>query len=192
MLNFNLTPEQQQLQETARRFAREEIISVAARYDDEQMFPADVMRKAWDAGLMNLEVPAEYGGPGYGVVEACLMCEELSYGCAGITDAIVSTALAVLPVLIAGTPAQKTRYLGQLTAAHSFASSCRSCGGAWCSPRCPLRTFRRFVEHRVQRSDASLRFLTLSLQAGNQGLLTSDRRAQLVPGRHGALASTGS
>jgi acyl-CoA dehydrogenase len=130
MLNFDFTPEQKQLQETARRFAREEIIPVAARYDEEQIFPQDVTRKAWNAGLMNLEVPAEHGGPGLGVVDACLVFEELTYGCAGITDAIGANALAALPVLIAGTPAQKTHYLGQLTAAPSFVAFCLTEPGA--------------------------------------------------------------
>jgi acyl-CoA dehydrogenase len=65
MLSFDLTAEQEQLQATARRFAREEIIPVASRYDEEQIFPEDVTCKAWDLGLMNLEIPVEYGGPAW-------------------------------------------------------------------------------------------------------------------------------
>lgn len=66
MLNLDLTPEQKQLQETTGRFAREEIIPFAARYDEEQIFPQDVTRKAWNTGLMNLEIPVGHGGPGLG------------------------------------------------------------------------------------------------------------------------------
>jgi alkylation response protein AidB-like acyl-CoA dehydrogenase len=44
MLSFDLTPEQQQLKETARRFAAEEIIPVAAQCDEEQRFPLDSCR----------------------------------------------------------------------------------------------------------------------------------------------------
>jgi acyl-CoA dehydrogenase len=57
MMQFELTPEQKQLKETARRFAADEIIPVAAKYDEEQTFAADVVRKAWELGLMNAEPP---------------------------------------------------------------------------------------------------------------------------------------
>jgi acyl-CoA dehydrogenase len=48
MMQFEFTPEQKQLKETARRFAADEIIPVAARYDEEQTFPEGVVRKAWE------------------------------------------------------------------------------------------------------------------------------------------------
>jgi acyl-CoA dehydrogenase len=124
MLSFDLTPEQEQLKDTARRFARDVIIPVAARYDEEQTFPQDVARKAWEIGLMNLEVPAEHGGPGLGVLDTCLVLEELNYGCAGITNAVAANGLATTPVLLAGTDAQKRCYLGQLTSECSFAAFC--------------------------------------------------------------------
>jgi alkylation response protein AidB-like acyl-CoA dehydrogenase len=88
MLEFELTSEQEQLRETARRFAADEIIPVAARYDEEQRFPEDVARKAWELGLMNLEVPRELGGLGLGVLDTCIVLEQLNYGCAGITNAV--------------------------------------------------------------------------------------------------------
>ncbi len=124
MLSFDLTPEQEQLKETARRFARDEIIPVAARHDEEQTFPTDVARKAWEIGLMNLEVPADHGGPGLGVLDTCLVLEELNYGCAGVTNAVAANGLAATPVLIAGTEGQQRRYLGQLTSEFSFAAFC--------------------------------------------------------------------
>ena len=51
------------LEQTARRFAAADIIPVAARCDEEQRFPGDVARKAWELGLMNLEVPRELSLP---------------------------------------------------------------------------------------------------------------------------------
>jgi len=59
----NVGPEQKQLKETACRFAADEIIPVAAKYDEEQTFADDVVRKAWELGLMNFAVPEELGGP---------------------------------------------------------------------------------------------------------------------------------
>jgi acyl-CoA dehydrogenase len=90
MMLFDLSPEQQQLKETAHRFAAEEIVPVAAKHDEEQLFPAAIAKKAWEVGLMNLEIPTEYGGPGLGVLDTCLMLEELNYGRAGITNSIAA------------------------------------------------------------------------------------------------------
>ena len=67
MLSFALSPEQQMLVETARRFAREEILPVAAECDRESKFPHDVYRKAHEIGLTVPEIPADYDGSGMGV-----------------------------------------------------------------------------------------------------------------------------
>ena len=111
MLDFEFTSEQRQLKETAQRFAAAEIIPVAARYDEEQRFPHDVTRKAWELGLMNLEVPRELGGLGLGVLDTCIVLEELNYGCSGITNAVAANGLAATPVLLAGTEEQQRTYL---------------------------------------------------------------------------------
>ncbi len=124
MLAFDLSAEQQQLKETARRFAVEEIIPVAGKYDEEEKFPEPVVKRAWELGLMNFEVPREYGGLGLGVLDTCLVLEELNYGCAGITNAMAANGLAAHPLVIAGNDEQKQRYLGQLTSEMSFAAFC--------------------------------------------------------------------
>ena len=84
MLGFSLTEEQKQLKNTAREFARNEIIPVAAEFDEAEEFPAELMRKAWEIGLLNFEVPAEYGGLGLGVLDTILILEEINYGCSGV------------------------------------------------------------------------------------------------------------
>ena len=61
------------LEQTARRFAAADIIPVAARCDEEQRFPGDVARKAWEIGLMNLEVPRGLGGLRLAVLDTCLV-----------------------------------------------------------------------------------------------------------------------
>jgi acyl-CoA dehydrogenase len=143
MLGFDLSPEQEQLKETARRFAAEEMIPVAARYDEEQTFPEPVARKAWEVGLMNLEVPRELGGLGLGVLDTCLVLEELNYGCAGITNAIAANGLAATPVIVAGNEAQRRRYLGQLTNEFSFAAFCITEPGAGSDVAGMSTTYRR-------------------------------------------------
>jgi acyl-CoA dehydrogenase len=114
MLGFDLTEEQQQLKALARKFAEHEIIPRARQYDEEAIFPRDVCEKAFAAGLINFAVPREMGGPGMGVLDVCLVSEELNYGCSGIANSIAANDLAVLPLLIAGNEEQKRTYLGRL------------------------------------------------------------------------------
>src|SRR6185436_21092168 len=112
------------------KFTADEITPVAAKYDEEERFPEEVCRKAWELGLMNLEVPKDFGGAGLGVLDAILILEELNYGCAGITNALTANGLAVVPLLVAGTDGQKRQYLGQLANEFSFAAFCTTEPGA--------------------------------------------------------------
>ena len=63
-MDFSLNDEQLALQETARRFAQQEIAPQAARYDQIGEFPTEIIRKAWELGLSSVSIPAEYGGVG--------------------------------------------------------------------------------------------------------------------------------
>lgn len=63
MLNriLELNDTQKEFQETARKFAREEILPVAGEYDKSGKYPWDIIKKAWSLGLMNGHVPAHCG-----------------------------------------------------------------------------------------------------------------------------------
>lgn len=120
------TEEQSALVDTARKFAAETIIPVAGEYDESAKHPEEVFKAAWDVGLMNVEIPEAYGGLGLSTLEGCLIAEELAYGCAGIATSIMCNHLAALPLLIAGTDAQKGQWLGRITSEFIFASYCCS------------------------------------------------------------------
>ena len=64
MPNFELSDEEKQLSETARDFARKEIIPVAGELDEHGTFPEEICKKGWETGLMNCELPEAYGGLG--------------------------------------------------------------------------------------------------------------------------------
>jgi acyl-CoA dehydrogenase len=117
MIDFKLTEEQEQLIQTARRFAKERIIPVAAEADRKSEFPAGVFEAAWENGLVNCTVPAEYGGLGLGELENTMVVEELAYGCTGIQTSITANTLAATPILLGGSHEQKKKYLGMLTEA---------------------------------------------------------------------------
>ena len=112
-LNFELTEEQQMLQKMARDFAAQEIIPVAAHFDETAEFPIDIINKGRRIGLVNLNIPEEYGGPGASVLDECIVGEELAYGCSGISTAMSVNNLSSLPIRLAGTDEQKAYWLGE-------------------------------------------------------------------------------
>jgi acyl-CoA dehydrogenase len=121
MLGFSLTEEQKQLKNTAREFARNEIIPVAAEFDEAEEFPAELMRKAWEVGLLNFEIPAKYGGLGLGVLDTILILEEINYGCSGVGTICAVNDLASTPLILAGNDEQKREYFGRLVEGGKFA-----------------------------------------------------------------------
>lgn len=122
MFDPTLTAEQEQLVETARRFAADRLIPNATEWDRTERFPTEVFREAWELGLMNVEIPEAYGGLGLHTSDGCLISEELSYGCTAVATSIMCNHLGALPLLIAGSEAQKQEYLGRLTNELTFVS----------------------------------------------------------------------
>lgn len=114
-MNFQLTAEQRMIRDLARDFTEKEIIPVAARFDREDMFPHEIHRKALELGLLNLTIPTAYGGAGLGVLELALVTEQFARGCCGIGGAIGLNAVASDALNVAGTEAQKQKYLPRLT-----------------------------------------------------------------------------
>ncbi len=130
MISFELTDDQKQLQELARRFAKEEMIPHAEHHDKTGEFPYAVTKKAWEMGLMNTHIEAEYGGMGLGVLDGIIITEELAYGCTGMATALEANGLAAAPVIVAGNPEQKKQFLGMLTAEPKYAAYCVTEPGA--------------------------------------------------------------
>jgi acyl-CoA dehydrogenase len=113
-VSFSLSDEQKALRELAHEFAEKEIRPRAAEYDEQMKHPADVIAKAHAVGLMNVHIPAEYGGPELGLLDGALVAEELCWGCSGMGTAIIVNGLGAGPVLHAGTEEQKRTWLPPL------------------------------------------------------------------------------
>jgi acyl-CoA dehydrogenase len=122
MVDFSLSSEQLSLQKLAHEFAEREIATVASHYDRTAEFPWPIFNRAHDVGLINLSVPEQYGGPGLTVLNECLINEELSWGCPGISGVLGMNGLAAIPVIIAGTEAQRRKYLNLLTSDRQIAA----------------------------------------------------------------------
>src|SRR5690349_5658788 len=112
-VSFALTDEQKMLQKMARDFTTSEIIPVAADFDEHATFPEEIFHKARELGIVNMNIPAEYGGVGATVFEECLVGEELGYGCTGISTSVSTNNLGSLPLILAGNEEQKQYWLGE-------------------------------------------------------------------------------
>lgn len=126
MIGFDLTPEQKSLQEKAWRFSKEVIMPVAAKHDRDGTFPLDIMEKAHREGFFTPLVPKKYGGQGLGLLDTCILSEELAAGCMGIYVSIFVSSLALYPIIKFGTEDQKERFLKPFCSKFSIASYCLS------------------------------------------------------------------
>ena len=111
MISFELTEEQHALRDMVAKFVRNEIMPIAAECDRSGEFPLEVAQKAHELGLVNISIPEEFGGSDLGMLEACLVTEELAYGCAGIATSLLVNQLALTPLLLYGSLEQKEKFL---------------------------------------------------------------------------------
>ncbi|MCE3013299.1 MAG: acyl-CoA dehydrogenase family protein [Proteobacteria bacterium] len=123
-MDFAITPEQKEIQELALKFARNEMIPVAQKFDDEGIFPKEIFKKAWELGLINTCIPAEYGGTGFSSLDSVIISEALAYGCMGMNTSFMANDLALLPIVIGGSDEQKKKFLTPFTTDFKIASFC--------------------------------------------------------------------
>lgn len=79
----------------ARKFAREDIIPVAAEYDKSGEYPWPLLKKAWGLGLLNNHIPKDCGGMDLDCLTGAIMAEEFAYGCTGVKTALEASSLGV-------------------------------------------------------------------------------------------------
>jgi len=121
-MDYLLTDEQKMVQELARKIAEEKIRPVAAKYDESEEFPWDVIKILSQSDLFAIFVPEEFGGTGGGVMDLCLVTEELSRACGGIAVCYAASALGTFPILLFGNDEQKKKYLPDLASGKKIAA----------------------------------------------------------------------
>ena len=121
-MDYFLSQEQHMIQDLARKIAREKILPVRAELDEREEFPWEVVKVSAEAGLMGVSMPEEYEGFGGGVLEYCLVAEELSRVCLGIATSVVASGLGAMPILLYGSPEQKKRYLPDIAKGRKLAA----------------------------------------------------------------------
>src|SRR4029453_4882045 len=138
-MDFELSPEQREIQSLAREFAAAEIEPHAAAWDREHRFPKEVFGKLSELGLMGVCVPDEYGGAGADFVSYILVLEELSRADAGVGVTVgVHTSAVTLPILRFGTEEQRARFVP----ARRRAPECRDAADPAVRHRGAAGTFR--------------------------------------------------
>ncbi len=101
----------QEYRERAREVAERAVRPVAAELDRSGEYPWSVIQALRDAQLMGIWIPEEYGGQGAGVLDLCVVVEELSRACGGVGVAYAVNALGSFPIILGGTEEQKRRWL---------------------------------------------------------------------------------
>jgi len=114
-MNFQLTREQQLVQQMIREFAVNEVKPIAAEIDETERFPMENVEKMAKLGVMGIPFAKEFGGAGGDVLSYIIAVEELSKAC-GTTGVILSahTSLCASVINENGTPAQRAQYLPDL------------------------------------------------------------------------------
>ena len=139
MLNFNLSQKQIKLQKKARTFALETVLPEAWYYDTQDETPVHILKKAFEQDLSHSDIPVEYGGKGLGIIDGCIISEEISAACPGIATSIFDNSLGMEPLILSANEPLKKKYLTRFAKEFkliSFATSEPTLGSDVSAIRC--------------------------------------------------------
>ncbi|OPY69832.1 MAG: Acryloyl-CoA reductase (NADH) [Syntrophorhabdaceae bacterium PtaU1.Bin034] len=108
---MELTAEQKDIRQAAREFAEKEFTDVARELDEKEEFDDRIWKKAAELGFLGVFIDEEYGGPGLGHLEQCLIIEEFARVDTGIAQAMVACYFGSQLIKLFGTEEQKQKYL---------------------------------------------------------------------------------
>lgn len=130
MTQFDLTDDQREIQDLARRFTADAITPHAAEWDEKHIFPRDTIRAAAELGFGGIYVSEESGGIGLGRLESALIMEAMAYGCPSTSAFISIHNMAAWMIDSFGAQAVKDAYLPDLIPMTRIASYCLTEAGA--------------------------------------------------------------
>ena len=123
-MEYFLTDTQREVVKLARQIAEGELLAVRAKLDRDEIFPREVLRTLAEAGLTAVYIPEEYGGLSGGMMELCLVTEELSRIELGVSTTYGAIALGTLPVLLGGSDEMKAKVLPKVASGEWIAAFC--------------------------------------------------------------------
>jgi alkylation response protein AidB-like acyl-CoA dehydrogenase len=129
-MDFELSEEQRAFEESARAFARAEMMPHARAWDEGEIFPIDTLRKAAALGFGGIYVKDDVGGSGLTRLDAAIIFEQLAQGCTSTAAYISIHNMAAWMIDAYGGQAQRRRFLPKLCTMEHFASYCLTEPGA--------------------------------------------------------------
>ena len=124
MTQFDLTDDQLQIQEMARKFTADAITPFAAEWDEKHIFPRDTIREAAELGFGAIYVSEESGGIGLGRLEAALIMEAMAYGCPSTSAFISIHNMSSWMIDRFGSAEVKQKYLPAMITMEKMGSYC--------------------------------------------------------------------
>ncbi|MGQ9743635.1 MAG: acyl-CoA dehydrogenase family protein [Candidatus Bathycorpusculaceae bacterium] len=124
-MEFKLNEEQQEIKRAVREFCEKEFTpELALEYDQKEDFPMALYKKAAQLGFTGMRIPTEYGGQGYGLLEDCMVVEEMCRVDPGLGVAVSLGNLMVPDVLLKhGNEEQKEKYIPPLARGEKIAAA---------------------------------------------------------------------
>lgn len=122
-MNLELSETQTLIRDTARTFAKNVVAPKAREVDRQERFPADTYAQMGELGLLGVNVPAEYGGAGAGVVSYALAVMEISQACCSTSVGMCVTNMCAELITQFGTEAQKKKHVTRLVSGAAVAGA---------------------------------------------------------------------
>jgi alkylation response protein AidB-like acyl-CoA dehydrogenase len=148
-MDFSLTEDQRAIEDAARAFAAAELAPHSARWDEEKIFPVDVLRQAATLGFGGLYVQEDVGGSALGRLDASIVFEQLSYGDVTTAAFISIHNMASWMIDRFGGDELRRRYLPKLTTMELIASYCLTEPGSGSDAAALATTARLEGDHYV-------------------------------------------
>jgi len=148
-MDYELTEEQQETREAARRAALSRIKPARRRCDETGEFPWDVVREVARAEVAGAYLPSAYGGMDGGIMAQVLVFEQFSRVCAGIALGFGASALGALPILLLGSAEQRERWLPDLASSKKLGAFSITEPAAGSDATATKTTAKRDGEHYV-------------------------------------------
>lgn len=121
-MEYFLTEQQKEIRNLTRTIAEEKVLPVRAELDEKEEFPWEIMKILADTDLFGVYIPEEYGGLGGGILDLCLVVEELSRVCSGVAVSYAASGLGTLTLLQYGAEEQKRKYLPDIASGRKLAA----------------------------------------------------------------------
>ena len=160
-MDFDLTPEQEELRAAVRAFAEEVVAPAAAGADEREEFPTEIVERAAEMGLFGIPFPEEVGGQGGDLLSFCLCLEEIGrYDSSLAITLEAAVGLAANPLFRFGTDEQQERWLGPMARGEAIGAFALTEPGGGSDARAILTTARLDGQEWV--IDGSKAFITNS------------------------------